>query len=219
MSNNAIVASDLNGTLTTGSPVLAVYRWLTENQPESCPPLFEYRLLLSYLLVKVRLKMIDIWAEEAMCRVLGLIKDPDQRTLDAVMDYVVDHELWLKRRKVPIELLREFYQQGYDIYILSAAYHPAVEKFAWKISPARTFGIGTPVGMTPNGLTLDGPLNSRTRKIDSLMEAIGTQKLAIALGDTFADIPLLDRAERAIAVHPDPILKKKAEEEGWQIIS
>jgi phosphoserine phosphatase len=218
MTERTIIASDLNGTLTTGSPVLAVYRWLTENQPESCPPLFKYRLLLSYLLVKVKLKEIDTWGEEAMRSVLGLIRNPDPETLDAVMEFVVDNELWPKRRQIPVDLLQDFHHQGFEVYIISAAYHPAVELFSQKIASDRTYGIGTPVEITPDGLKLADQLNSRARKLETLLEAIGSQKLSIALGDTFADIPMLEIAESAIAVHPDNKLRWTARELGWKII-
>ena len=88
--NGWIVASDLNGTLTTGSPVLAVARWLAKNQPDSYPPLFELRTLLSYLQVKAGLKEIDTWGKEAMSKVLGLVQSPSLQTLGAIM------EMWLK---------------------------------------------------------------------------------------------------------------------------
>jgi phosphoserine phosphatase len=215
---DCLVASDLNGTLTTGSPVLAVYRWLTDNQPGSTPPLFQYRLMISYLQVKVGLKKIDTWGKEAMNAVLSFIQDPDPIILEAVMDSVVEDELWPKRRERPISLLRELHQQGAKIYIISAAYQPAVENFANRIAPERTFAIGTLVETTPQGFKLAEPLNTREKKMSNLLAAIGSRRLAIALGDTFADIPLLERAERAIAVHPDSKLRIKARKHGWQII-
>jgi phosphoserine phosphatase len=213
-----LIASDLNGTLTTGSPVLAVYRWLTENQPDSPPPLFQYRLMFSYLQVKAGLKEIDTWGEEAMSQVLSLVQNPDIAILDEIMDFVVIDELWPKRRDIPVSMLREYHDSGADLYIISAAYQPAVEKFARKIAPQRTYGIGTSVEITPQGMRLSGPLNSREKKMANLMAAIGSRELAIALGDTFADIPLLEKASSPIAVHPDRKLRIKAKEQGWRII-
>lgn len=213
-----IVASDLNGTLTTGSPVLAVARWLSENQPESYPALFELRMLLSYLQVKVGLKEIDTWGEEAMREVLGLVRSPSPQMLDSIMDFVVESELWPKRRREPISLLQTYHQDGAALYIISAAYGPAVDRFARKISPERAVGIGTGIDFLDGGLNLSKDLNSRDRKISNLMAAIGSQPIDIALGDTFADIPLLDQAKKAIAVHPDRRLRSVARARGWQII-
>ncbi len=68
-----IVASDLNGTLTTGSPILAVAKWAEIHQSVLRPRLFKYRILFSYLQVKAGLKEIDIWADKTMREVLDLI--------------------------------------------------------------------------------------------------------------------------------------------------
>lgn len=219
ISDESIVASDLNGTLTAGSPVLAVYRWLKENQPGAVPALFLLRISFSYLLVKSGLQEIDTWGEQAMQNVLGFVRDPDPSLLEGLMEYVVAHELWPKRKQAPISLLREYHHCGAQIWIISAAYQPAVEKFSQRIAPEGIFAIGTPVEITPEGLQFAGPLNSRSRKMDNLLEAIGPRDLTIALGDTFADIPMLEAAEMAIAVNPDPALRKRAIAGEWQIIS
>jgi phosphoserine phosphatase len=49
----------------------------------------------------------------------------------------------------------------------------------------------------------------------NLLDAIGSHDISVALGDTFADIPLLDKAEKAIVVDPDRKLKQKASRSGW----
>ncbi len=153
-----------------------------------------------------------------MSAVLSLVQRPNPRMLDEIMDSVVADELWPKRRMEPVALLRDLHLQGAEIFLISAAYQPAVEKFARMIAPERSYGIGTPVEITPQGLRLAGPLNSRDRKMSNLLAAIGPRNLDLALGDTFADIPLLERSQDAIAVHPDRKLRKKALERGWKII-
>jgi phosphoserine phosphatase len=215
----ALIASDLNGTLTTGSPVLAVYRWLKINQPESLPPLFKARILISYLQVKIGLKKIDTWGKQAMGAVLALVQNPDPNLLETLMDFVVDDELWPKRRPEPISYLREALDQGAELVVISAAFQPAVIKFARKIAPENTFGIGTPVAIEADGLSLKGPFNSRERKLSSLLEVIGSRPVDTALGDTFADIPLLEKAHKALAIHPDRKLRRAAEKHGWRIVA
>jgi phosphoserine phosphatase len=213
-----LVASDLNGTLTTGSPILAVARWVKKNQPESYPPGFALGLFASYLQVKLGLKKIDTWGDVNMRRVLKLISGPTPEILDLVMDSVVDDELWLKKREKAVHLLKNYHQQGAKIIIISAAYEPAVQKFAVKIGEVNTAGIGTPVTLTENGLKLAKTLTSREVKLDKLRNLIGTQQIDVALGDTFADIPLLEEALEPIAVFPDKILRETAIERGWKII-
>ena len=67
-----IVASDLNGTLTTGAPILAVANWAGLNQPGLGPKLYKYWLLLSYLSVRLGIIETHIWADKFLRDVLGL---------------------------------------------------------------------------------------------------------------------------------------------------
>ncbi len=213
-----LIASDLNGTLTTGSPILAVARWVKRNQPESYPPGFALSLFASYIQVKLGLKKIDTWGDVNMRRVLTLISKPNQEILDLVMDSVVDDELWLKKRDKVVELLQNYHQNGAEIIIISAAYEPAVQKFAARIGVDNTQGIGTPLTLTSSGLELAKTLTSREVKLEKLRALIGSQPIDVALGDTFADIPLLEEAVEPIAVFPDKTLRQTAIERDWRII-
>lgn len=213
-----LVASDLNGTLTTGSPILAVARWVKKNQPESYPAGFTLCLFASYLQVKFGWKEIDTWGDVNMRRALKLISEPTREILDLVMDSVVDDELWLKKRDKAVDLLKEYHRKGAKIIIISAAYEPAVQKFAARIGAGNTNGIGTPVTLSDAGLKLAKTLTSREVKLEKLRALIGTRQIDIALGDTFADIPLLEEALEPIAVFPDKTLKQYALDRGWKII-
>jgi len=213
-----LVASDLNGTLTTGSPILAVSRWVKQNQPESYPAGFTLGLFASYMQVKLGLKKIDTWGDTNMRRVLKLIGDPTQEVLNLVMDFVVEDELWLKKRAEVVDLLKDYHQRGAKIIIISAAYEPAVQKFAAMIGAENSYGIGTPVELTDSGIELAKKLTSREVKLEKLRTMIGTQQIDVALGDTFADIPLLEAAAEPIAVNPDKTLRQTALERDWKII-
>jgi len=114
--------------------------------------------------------------------------------------------------------LKDYHQRGAKIILISAAYEPAVQKFAAKIGAENTYGIGTPVIMTDSGIELAKKLTSREVKLERLRAMIGTQQIDIALGDTFADIPLLEDAAESIAVYPDKTLRQMALERGWKII-
>ena len=134
------------------------------------------------------------------------------------MESVVEEELWLKKIKKSVDLLKNYHRSGARIIIISAAYEPAVQKFAAKIGTENTLGIGTPVMVTISGLKLAKTLISREVKLEKLRAVIGTEQIDVALGDTFADIPLLEEAIEAIAVYPDKTLRKTAIERGWKII-
>jgi phosphoserine phosphatase len=213
-----IVASDLNGTLTTGAPALAVTEWIKSNQPEEYPWLYKYRLFISYLQVRFGWVAIDAWADKVLREVVSLIRSPDQKILNSIMEYVVESELWPKRRKSVVSLLQEYHQTGAEIYIISAAYEPAVNLFAHRIGKDRVRGIGTPVYITENGLTLADNLTTREHKLRRVTEVIGTKQIDVALGDTVTDLPLLKRSKNPIAVFPDHELRLTAQERGWQIL-
>ena len=213
-----LVASDLNGTLTTGSTILAVARWVKENQPENYPPGFMMGLFASYIQVKLGWKKIDTWGDINMRRVLKLIREPNQEVLNEVMDSVVNDELWLKKRAESVELLKDYHQRGAKIIIISAAYEPAVQKFAARIQEKNTYGIGTMVVLTDSGIELAKTLTSREVKLEKLRAMIGDQQIDVALGDTFADIPLLEEAAEPVAVYPDKNLRQTALRRGWKII-
>jgi len=213
-----IVASDLNGTLTTGSPILAIAKWAEIHQSVLRPRLFKYRILFSYLQVKAGLKEIDIWADKTMRAVLDLIHFPDQEMVTSIMSYVVESELWPKRRENAVSLLKEYHKQGAEIILVSAAFEPAVIEFAKRIGDERITAIGTPVFLTENGISLADNLTTREKKLEKVINIIGSNTLDVALGDTFADIPLLEKSRHPIAVFPDRELRKTAEIRGWQIL-
>lgn len=50
------------------------------------------------------------------------------------------------------------------------------------------------------------------------MRRHGFESLASGFGDTVADLPVLERADRPVAVNPSPVLAKIAEEKGWEIV-
>ncbi len=213
-----IVASDLNGTLTTGSPILAVARWVKNNQPDRYPPGWMPRVFLSYFQVKLGLVAIDTWGDQNMRRVLDLVDASAPETLDQVMQAVARDELWKKRRQEPIEVLRNYLQSGAEIILISATYQPAVQQFAELIGSEKTRGIGTPVTVQNGRIRLAENITSREQKLIRLKETIGDTSIQVALGDTFADIPLLEQAETAIAVYPDKILRETALSRNWRII-
>jgi phosphoserine phosphatase len=50
-----------------------------------------------------------------------------------------------------------------------------------------------------------------------VLSKLGVDKVDTTYGDTWADIPLLEHADRAVAVYPDQVLKATAVERGWEI--
>ncbi len=91
-------------------------------------------------------------------------------------------------------------------------------KFAKKIGDERITAIGTQVYLTGKGISLAKTLTTREKKLEKVKNIIGSNEIEIALGDTAADIPLLEQARQPIAVFPDQKLRKVAEIRNWQIL-
>jgi phosphoserine phosphatase len=54
--------------------------------------------------------------------------------------------------------------------------------------------------------------------VEKVLTKLGVDKVDVAYGDTWADIPLLKHADRPVAVYPDEVLKATALERGWEIL-
>jgi phosphoserine phosphatase len=213
-----IVASDLNGTLTTGSPILAVAKWAEIHQASLPPKLYKIRILFSYLQVKFGFKELHVWADKNLRGVLNLISSPTPEKLIEIMRFIVEDELWPKRRPEAIELLKDFHQKGAEIILVSAAFEPAVALFGEKIVPSDISGIGTPIFLEDDKLSLADELTVKEKKMDLLRSRLGSRNLDYALGDTIADLPMLEASRNPIAVAPDHQLRAQAMERGWRIL-
>lgn len=213
-----IVASDLNGTLTTGSPILALAKWAEINQASLPPKLFKIRILFSYLQVKFRLKDLHVWADNNLRGALSLILSPTPEKLTEIMRFILEDELWPKRRPEAIALLRNFHQQGAEIILVSALFEPAVAIFGEKIAPGGISGVGTPIFIKDGKLLLADELTVGEKKMDLLSSKLGSRNLDYALGDTITDLPMLEVSRNPIAVIPDHQLRAHALEQGWKIL-
>lgn len=213
-----IVASDLNGTLTTGSPILALAKWAEINQASLPPKLFKIWILFSYLQVKFRLKDLHVWADNNLRGALSLILSPTPEKLTEIMRFILEDELWPKRRPEAIALLRNFHQQGAEIILVSALFEPAVAIFGEKIAPGGISGVGTPIFIKDGKLLLADELTVGEKKMDLLSSKLGSRNLDYALGDTITDLPMLEVSRNPIAVIPDHQLRAHALEQGWKIL-
>jgi len=213
-----IAASDLNGTLTTGSPILPLATWAGKTDGGVRPKTFKVRLLYSYLWVKLGFVDTHIWADKYLRKGLDLISSPTPERLDQAMAFIVETELWPKRKSEAVNFLKKLHGQGAEIILVSAAFEPAVDHFGKKIAANNVTGMGTPVILQDGKLSLVDKLTIRERKMERLSEKLGSARLDYALGDSIADLPMLESAINPVAVTPDIELRKIALERDWRII-
>jgi phosphoserine phosphatase len=210
-----IVVSDMMGTLTTGSPFLGLVDWVKHNQSKLQANLTIASIMPSYLLAKNGIIDWQLWGQKLMVNSLDYVKNADEEKLKQVSEWVVEHDLWKKRREDVIERLIKHHESGAQVYIASSVVEPFIEPFAKKIGAQVS---GTPVEIKNGRIQMVGELVASEKKIEQILNRLGVKRVDFAYGDTSLDIPLLEHAEHPVAVYPDAKLKKVALEKGWEII-
>lgn len=210
-----IVVSDMMGTLTTGSPFLGLVDWVKHNQSKLRANWYIASIAPSYLLAKRGLIDWQAWGQKLMIDSLAYIKDATPEKVSHASEWVVEHDLWKKRREDVIARLVDHREKGARVYIASSVVEPFIEPFAKRIG-AET--IGTPVELVNGRLKMVGGLVANEKKIEQVLSRLGVDRVDVAYGDTILDTPLLEHAEHPVAVYPDSKLKKIALERGWEII-
>ncbi|HSL30580.1 MAG TPA: haloacid dehalogenase-like hydrolase [Anaerolineales bacterium] len=210
-----IVVSDLIGTLTTGSPVIGLVDWVRNNQSRMQARLYMASIMPSYFIAKRGWIDWQNWAQGLMIDSLKMVRHATPEKMKAVAEWVVEHELWKKRRDDVIERLKGHAAEGSRVYIASSVIEPMIEPFARRIG---TQMIGTPVEYADGRVQVAGELVAQERKIEKVLSRLGVERVDVAYGDTEQDIPLLEHADHPVAVYPDDALKAIALRRGWEIL-
>ena len=210
-----IIVSDMMGTLTTGSPFLGLVDWVKHNQSKLRANFYMAAITPSYLLAKNGLIDWQRWGQKLMVDSLAYIKDADEEKLRHASEWVVEHNLWAKRREDVVARLVQHREVGGQVYIASSVVEPFIEPFARRIGAQVS---GTPVEVRNGRIRMVGGLVADEAKVEQILGKLGVKRVDFAYGDTVLDIPLLEHAEHPVAVYPDAKLKSVALERGWEII-
>ena len=210
-----IVVSDMMGTLTTGSPFLGLVDWVKHNQSKLRASFYMTSITPSYWLAKNGLIDWQVWGQKLMVDSLAYIKDANPEKLRHASEWVVENNLWKKRREDVVARLVKHRENGAQVYIASSAVEPFIEPFAKRIGAQ---AIGTPVEIVNGRVRMVTELMANEKKIEQVLSRLGVDRVDVAYGDTILDVPLLEHAEHPVAVYPDVKLKSMALERGWEII-
>ena len=210
-----IVVSDMMGTLTTGSPFLGLVDWVKHNQSELRANFYMASIAPAYLLAKNGIIDWQKWGQKLMINSLAYIKDATPEKLSQASKWVVDHNLWEKRREDVVLRLLAHREDGADVYIASSVVEPFIEPFAKRIGAQV---IGTPVKIVHGRVKMVNGLVANEKKIEQVLGRLGVDRVDMAYGDTVMDLPLLEHADRPVAVYPEKKLKAIAQERGWEIL-
>jgi phosphoserine phosphatase len=211
-----IIVSDIEGTLTTGSSWKALRAYYKENISALTYNLFFLGWAPRYLLVKLglipRKWAIDRW----MLGEIQLFKGLTQDEFRKLSQWVVDVEMWPKRRRSIISELENYSRDGVKIVVVSSAYQPIVDAFAVKLN---AIGIGSQVIFQEGKITgVELPINSHEHKAEAIQKQFPGVEIVSSYGDTPSDIPMMALSRAPVAVHPVAALRQTAETRGWRIV-
>lgn len=214
-----IVASDLEGTATTGATWRGLESYIRQQGHRLSYSLFFASRIPYYLAVKLKLAELQGFKNRWLADLIRLyFAGQAVEQFDQAADWVAEHELWPKRRPDVIAELQEHAAQGHQVVITSGVYTPIVRAFARR---AGIDGVlATSLEVIDGRLTgrVDGLPNAGPQKAANLMAYLNGQSLLAAYGDTLADVPMLERSQAPVAVYPDEDLRPIAESRGWRII-
>jgi phosphoserine phosphatase len=220
VATTGLVASDLEGTLTTGETWRGVGRYLcAERGPWTAA---RYRAFFAANTPGALLARRGVIDEQAMrlrwMRDLArFFRGFDTADLGRMAEWVVEHELWPKRREAVIAELATHRAAGQRVILVSGTYQPVLEIFARRIDAE---AIGTPLELHDGHATgrLAGPVNNDGVKVTSLRPLLGDTPLVAAYGDTPSDVPMLELSAVPTVVGNNARLCAVAAERGWRLL-
>jgi phosphoserine phosphatase len=213
------VASDLEGTLTSGVTVRAMHRYLVEHGRAAEARRFYRSRIPGYVLRRglgLNLRQFkNDWMRDLL-RMFGGFALPDFR---GMCEWVVAQALWPSRRKAVVSELHNHLEAGRRVIIVTGMFEPLLEALLARLPGMEA--IGTPLAVENGVFTgeLAGDLNVGARKRDQLSHfAPPDGKIYGAYGDTFSDSYMLALSEHPVAVFPDRRLRRAALSNGWRIL-
>lgn len=217
---------DLDGTLLAGSktvmPVLAMSLWRAGHRRLLGAGLLTAAAGMT-LLRRLRLLGREAYTLMGTRMVVRWMAAVEPEALEAVLDATACRLLAEARPRMLEELHRR-QAEGYRTVIVSAVVQPLLERIA---EPLRCDAVGTPLERRSDGrLTgrLDGLYCSGQGKRTALHAWAARLSGPVdwaqshAYADTLPDLAVLEAVGHAVAVAPEPQLRQRALERGWQVI-
>ncbi len=213
-----LIATDLEGTLTTGQSWRGLRSYLEAHQYKRHFRRFYWRKVPQLLKMKMGRQTLGDFKIDWMRGMLELFDGFSREQFTEVAEWVVEKELWPQRRQDVLDELRREQENGRSILIVTGTFEPIIRRFAEK---AGGFDfIGTPIAYDGDVLTgkTAAPFNLGAEKVESLKPYTITAPLYAAYGDTAPDIPMLKSSQHPVAVYPDAELRETAVLHKWRII-
>jgi phosphoserine phosphatase len=213
-----IIASDLEGTLTTGETWRGIRRYIKLQGETFAFRRFYYSWFPVSILVRVKLMGAQHFRMKFMLDLLKQLRGYTSADWQKLADWVVGNELWPKRREAVVQEISDHLKRGHRVIIVSGAYQPILDVFAGRIGAEAMGTVPEIANGASTGRPQGGRMNVGQSKVERLRAALDGQDLAMAYGDTLADVPMLQLSKQAVAVYPDRALHELALHSGWRIL-
>jgi HAD superfamily phosphoserine phosphatase-like hydrolase len=213
-----MIASDLEGTLTTGETWRGIRAYLSTHGRKGEFYGFFASQLPEFLGSKLGLVAKREFQNRWTARILRLFTGISETEFAGIAAWVAEHELLPKIRPTVLKRLQAHQQAGARVILASGTYQPVLEAVAGQ------FGfeaLGTPLEIKNSKLTgrIVGEISVGAAKKRRLEQALLGQTLEAAYGDTLPDAPMLDLAKTAFVVPGnDAALEALAAAKGWQVL-
>ncbi len=218
LSDQIIIASDLEGTLTRGETWRGIRAYLEQHNRKTDFWLFFVSQLPQFISSKLGLISKREFQNRWTANIMRLFAGISVEEFKQVATWVAEHELLPKIRPSVLQELETAKKNGFQVILASGTYQPVLEAFA---APFGFEALGTPIATQNGKLTglVIGEIRVGLEKRLGLENFLAGQVLTIAYGDTMPDIPMLELAVEAIVASGDSTLEIVAKERGWRIIS
>jgi len=212
-----IVASDLEGTITAGATWKGIGRYFQTHGRATAYRFFFWSRFSLAPLVKLGLLDEQAFRNRWIADLPQLLRNWALADIQDLAEWVVEHELWPKRRVAIVSELEQHQREGRRVVLASATYQPVLDVFARRINAV---ALGTPLEIIAGQATgrLGGEINAGARKAAQLGAFLQNNTLHTAYGDTLPDVPMLKLSTNPVVVHPDAQLLNIAQAKGWRIV-
>ncbi len=156
-------------------------------------------------------------------RALSLTKGHSVQELRGLIDQVYRDEIKPRLWPRSVERLKHHLELGHEVWLVTAAPVELADAIAKDLGA--NGALGTVVGHLDGVLTgelVGDPLHGKDKlkAVERLANERGISlRESWGYSDSLNDLPLLSSVGHAVAVNPDPMLKKYAYAAGWEIIT
>ncbi|MCL4504854.1 MAG: HAD-IB family phosphatase [Chloroflexi bacterium] len=211
------IASDLEGTLTTGRTWKGVGSFLQMNGRKRAYQAFLALRLPGSALAGIGIIDKQVYGNQWIVDMARLLAGFDAAQLDRMGEWVIENVMWPQRRQKVLDELEDHRRAGNRVILTSGTYLPVARAFARRIGIQDVIGSDLSMATGSASGRVDGSLNVMTVKAERLRALLGAEPLHSAYGDTASDAPMLEMCEKPVAVCPDRRLRQTALARGWRI--